>query len=190
MDVRSIKDETKEALVGNRLMLLLVFIVYAAINIVLGKFYIGLVLLPIFSAGYYLVYKVYFQERRVDIEKMFDFFKNLNHALKLLGVFLLTALFIFIGTIFFVIPGIILYLQYSQASLIMADNPTIEVWDAMQRSKELMDGHKMEFFGVILTIIGHFILGLITLGIYLAYIIPYMNGLVFNYYLHLSYQNE
>lgn len=190
MYIAGIKDETREALVGNRLMLILVFIVYAAINTVLGRFYIGFIFLPVFMAGFYLLHKVFLQEKSINIENLFHFFKDLNHALKLLGVYLLVTLFVAIGLALLIVPGIILGLQYSQALYIMADNKEMTVWEALERSKELMHGHKGEFFKVILTIFGHLLLGIITLGIYLVYIIPYINCLLVNYYLHLSYQDK
>ncbi len=190
MNTQIIKDEAKDALVGSRLMMLLVLIVFSAINLVLERFYIGLLLLPIFTAGFYLVNKELLLDGRVDFGKLFYYFRNLKHALKLFGVTILTALIVTLGCLLFIIPGIIFSFRYSQALLIMADNPDIGIIEAMIESKELMYGHKMEYFLFGLSFIGHILLGIITLGIYLLYIMPYIVASNYNYYLHLTHQNE
>ena len=115
---------------------------------------------------------------------------DIGYTLKLFGVTILTALIVTLGCLLFIIPGIIFSFRYSQALLIMADNPDIGIIEAMIESKELMYGHKMEYFLFGLSFIGHILLGIITLGIYLLYIMPYIVASNYNYYLHLTHQNE
>lgn len=189
MDFRQIKNEAKGALVGNRFMMLLVFIVYDVILAALGGTGIGFLVAPVFMAGYFLVNKILLKEKRVEFESLFNYFKDLDHAIKLLGVYLLYIVIVTAGTILLIIPGIIFAFQYSQAPYIMAEDPNIGVWDAMKKSKELMVGHKFELFVFYLSFIGHFILGAITFGIWLLYIIPYFQASQVNYYLHLSGQD-
>lgn len=190
MDTRIIKDEAKQALVGNRLMMILIFIVFAAINAALGRVYVGFLILPLFVAGYYLINKILLLEHKIEFDKLFYFFRDLNHALKLLGVYLITMIIVALGFILLIVPGIIFALQYSQALYIMADNPQKDILEALKDSKELMNGHKTELFVFCLSFIGHLLLGIITLGIYLFYIAPYITSSLHNYYIHLTHQNE
>lgn len=49
----------------------------------------------------------------------------------------------------------------------------------------MMQGHKMELFMLHLSYIGWFLLGIITFGIALLYIMPYVEVAVTNFYIEL-----
>lgn len=190
MIFKEIKQEAKLALKGNRLMFFLAILAVVFISGALGALIVGFLICPALFGGLYLLGKSLLEKQEFDFGKVFSLFKNLNHVLKLFGVALLSYLFIMLGLILLIIPGIILAYSYSQALYIMVENPEISITEALRRSKELMRGHKFEFFIFQLSFILHYLLGVITLFIYFIYFIPYYHLSMHNYYYHLTGQHN
>ncbi len=97
-------------------------------------------------------------------------------------VVIITALFTFLWSLLFVVPGIIKAISYSQAYYIIAENKGISATEAINRSKAMMHGHKMDYFVLQLSFIGWGLLGVITFGIAFIWIAPYMNATYTNFY--------
>ncbi len=95
-------------------------------------------------------------------------------------------LFTVLWTLLLIIPGIIASIKYSMAYFIINDNPGIGALEAITRSKEMMDGHKMRFLEMWLGFLGWFILGVVTLGLGMIYAIPYYRAAKANFYLDLK----
>jgi len=93
---------------------------------------------------------------------------------------------VMVGTMLFIIPGIIFYMMYVQAYRIMIEKPEIGIMDALRESKEMMNGYKMDYFVFQLSFIGHFLLIMITFGLWVIYLMPYFVVADTNYYLHLK----
>lgn len=78
----------------------------------------------------------------------------------------------------FIIPGIIKGVAYSQALYVYKDakanGDNIRFRDAITRSRELMDGHKWEYFVLILSFLGWMIVATLTFGIGMIILMPYM----------------
>ncbi len=190
MNFKQIKQEAKDVLIGNRLMLLLVLIAVGAISSALVASVLGFILVPLTNVALYYLLKHLILTKKLVVEKLYNQFKELEHAIKIIAVGLLVKAIILVGLILFIVPGIIFGLQYSQASRIMAENKDLEILEALRKSKEMMDGHKWELFLFYLSFIGHFLLVIITIGLYGFYFIPYLVTCDANYYLHLSEQNK
>lgn len=97
--------------------------------------------------------------------------------IKIIPVFLLSLLiyiFIFIGFILIIIPGIIVTLGLSMASMCYRDNIEDGFWAAISESWRIMKGHKMDYFILLLSFIPWLLLTAITLGIAGIYVFPYM----------------
>ena len=101
---------------------------------------------------------------------------------RFLCVQILMDLFIFLWTMLFIIPGIIASLAYSQTIYIMLDHPDMPVLDAIRASKQLMKGHKWEYFVLGLSFIGWSILSSFTLGLLSIWLTPYQYVTFANYY--------
>lgn len=86
-------------------------------------------------------------------------------------IIILTALWTFL----FVIPGLIAAIKYSMTYYIIAENPDIPITDAVDMSKNMMDGHKMDYFMLVLSFIPWLLLTTITFGLASVYVLPYMN---------------
>lgn len=190
MVFRDIKQEAKQALNNNRLMFLLAILVIVSITTGSSVIGIGFVIGPALYSGLYLLGKSLLENKEFDFEIVFTVFKKLNHVLKLFGVVVLTSIYIIVGLILFIIPGIIFAYRYSQSLYIMVENPEISVLDALDKSRDMMKGHKFEFFVFQLSFILHFILGIITFGLYFLYFIPYYQLSMYNYYYHLTGQDK
>src|SRR5690554_56932 len=184
MDFRALKIEAKEALIGNRLMFLLVILVAGVLASVVPP--LAFIVSPILMMGVFVVGKQILKEKKVAFEPIFTYFRDLEHALKIFVVNLLVGLIVMVGLILFIIPGIIFALRYSQAVLIISENKDMDIMDALKESRRMMQGYKMNFFIFILSFIGHYLLGVITFGIYLLYALPYIQLSMYNYYLNLK----
>jgi uncharacterized membrane protein len=186
MNYAQIKHESKEALKGNWIMVFLIIVVISALT---GSG-IGNLISPVLFAGLVLILRHMLKDREVNFNLIIEYFKDLNHALKLVAVALLYGLIVFAGFVLLIVPGIIFALQYSQAIYIMAENKDVDIFDALRKSRELMHGYKMDLFVFYLSFIPNVLLVLITIGIYGLYFIPYYYTAMVNYYLHLSKQNN
>jgi uncharacterized membrane protein len=74
----------------------------------------------------------------------------------------------------FIIPGIIAQIGYSQVWFILAEDDQISPNDALKKSKKMMYGYKMQFFLLGLSFIGWLLLAILTCGIGLLWVVPYM----------------
>lgn len=88
----------------------------------------------------------------------------------------LRNLYVALWSLLFVIPGIIKSLSYSMTPFIMADHPELSASEAIERSKELMDGHKTDLFILDLTFIGWYILCGLTANLGFILLNPYENA--------------
>ncbi len=95
---------------------------------------------------------------------------------------LLMELFIFLWSMLLIIPGIIAAFAYSQTFYIMLDNPDISPREAIYRSRELMYGHKMEYFILGLSFFGWALLSGLTSGLLDIWLRPYMDVTMACYY--------
>jgi uncharacterized membrane protein len=95
---------------------------------------------------------------------------------------ILRAIFIFLWSLLLVIPGIIKSFSYSMTFYILADNPDLRPQEAIQRSRDMMRGHKWRLFELYLSFIGWYILALLTFGIGMFFLEPYIQQSVANFY--------
>jgi uncharacterized membrane protein len=102
---------------------------------------------------------------------------------------LLMTVFILLWSLLLLIPGIVKAYSYSMVPYLLAD-PNVDIEDAITRSRQLMDGKKMDLFVLQLSFIGWFILGLITLNILnVLYTIPYLQLSTAGFYQQLKTNN-
>ena len=92
-----------------------------------------------------------------------------------LGGSLWMALFTFLWSLLFVIPGIIKgFFSYALTPYILADCPNVRATDALKLSMRIMYGRKGRLFGFYLSYLGWAILDLFTLGLLgIFYVRPY-----------------
>lgn len=97
--------------------------------------------------------------------------------LKVILLSVLKTIFVSLWSLLLVIPGIIAAISYSMALYILIDEPSKGVRQCLRESKEMMRGHKMEFFLLELSFIGWMILSSFGMAGYIIQIwsLPYMN---------------
>jgi uncharacterized membrane protein len=127
------------------------------------------------------------REKTANIGDLFIGFKRFGDTF-LLHFF--SSLFIFLWTLLLIVPGIIAAIRYSMAYLIMTENPDMSALEAIDASKMLMDGHKSEYFGFVVSFIGWFILGILTAGIGFLYLVPYFNAAKVEFYEVLKHDTD
>ena len=86
---------------------------------------------------------------------------------------LLQTLYIFLWLLLFIIPGIVAAYRYAMTSFILAENPELTAGEAIDRSKELMNGNKWRLFCLHFSFIGWIILCGFTFGIGYLWLTPY-----------------
>ena len=89
---------------------------------------------------------------------------------------LLRGIYVFLWTLLFIIPGIVASLKYAMTPFIMAENPNMTASQAIDVSKELMEGHKGDLFILNLSFFGWGVLSALTLGIGSLWLNPYINA--------------
>lgn len=118
----------------------------------------------------------------INIENLFDGFKRFGEAFVL---YLLNTVFIFLWSLLFVIPGIIMSFAYSMSYYILNDNPQMTANEARLKSIEMMRGNKWRLFCLYLSFIGWFILCALTFGILTVWVMPYVQTATAHFYLSL-----
>jgi uncharacterized membrane protein len=94
-------------------------------------------------------------------------------------------LFITLWTFLFIIPGIVKAISYSQTMYLQAEHPDWDWKKCIDESKRVMEGHKMEYFSLVISFIGWYILSIFTCGILLIWIVPYLEVTLLKYHLAL-----
>lgn len=100
---------------------------------------------------------------------------------KVWGMFLM-SLFIVLWMLLFIIPGIVKSFSYAMTPYILEENPELSANEAIDRSRAMMRGHKFDLFWLGLSFIGWILLSILTLGIGLLWLAPYMQTAMAAFY--------
>ncbi|MCI1923094.1 MAG: DUF975 family protein [Lentilactobacillus buchneri] len=124
------------------------------------------------------------------LQKSMFLFHNGDYFLGTLLISIIQYIFVILWSILLIVPGIIKSMAYSQSFFIYRDaidhGEHISYTDAITRSRQMMDGHKWEYFVMGLSFIGWLILVSVTAGIAAIWVQPYMSLSFANYYNELS----
>ncbi len=167
MNNEEIRLEAREFLQGNWLKLALVWLIYGAIlSLVPATMGIGGIV-PLIIGGPLMlgitrIFLKLWHRQDFQIEEMFQGF---NEFYRSMVAYLLIALHVFLWSLLLIVPGIIAAISYSMTLFIMAEDRGIEAQEAMRKSKKMMEGHKTEYFMLMLSFIGWFLLSCLTGGL-------------------------
>lgn len=103
---------------------------------------------------------------------------------------LLTSLFISLWSLLLVIPGIIATYRYAMTPYLMAEHPELGALEAIRESKRLMHGNKWRLFCLHFSFIGWSFLSVLTFGIGILWLSPYMETANAIFYRSLMVQEE
>ena len=87
---------------------------------------------------------------------------------------LLMCIFITLWSLLLVIPGIIKSFSYAMTPYILKDYPELSPNQAINLSIKMMKGHKFDLFCLFLSFIGWIFLSILTLGVGLIWLMPYI----------------
>jgi len=184
----SLKGKYKTVIIASILYVLISF----AVGIVLGILgienetvvsIVSLLISALFELGYLNIFLKISRNEEVGVSELWS---KTNMFLPYIVASIVVGFFTFAWSLLFIIPGIIAALRYSMIYYIMLDNPEMSAMDALNESKRLMDGHKMDYFLLGLSFIGWAILGIFTVGILYLWLIPYMSVAQCNFYNNLK----
>lgn len=185
MDRVELKALAKQQIKGHIGVLFLITLIVALVSALVamipmvGSLAMALVVTPAFSIATVTIYLKLTQHMTPEVAELFAHFNKFWAAFK---VTFLTGLFTFLWSLLLVIPGIIKAYSYSMAMYILAENPEIGALEAIDRSKAMMDGHKMELFVLNLSFIGWYLLCAVTFGIAAIWVTPYVSATTANFY--------
>ena len=115
-----------------------------------------------------------------------DLFSQFHLFGKALGLRIVMNLFIGLWSLLFMIPGIMAAYRYGMAPDIMAENPDVGIMEAIELSKQMMMGNKFRLFCLQWSFFGWMLVGVLTFGIGLLWVNPYMEAATAVFYLDIS----
>lgn len=180
MDRAKLKIQAKEAIQGKIFTVfalsILVAIVIGLISLVpiVGSLASLLIAGPLAFAWCKIYLGILHKKDQPKVDDLLSGFKDDNFLRTFVG-YLRIAVFTFLWSLLFVIPGIIKAISYSQMFYLMAKDKKLEAAEAQTKSMEMMQGHKMEYFILQLSFIPWFLLSCITFGLAGIYVMPYYN---------------
>ena len=186
---QELRDRAWNSLSGKYWSLIIMLLVVAMISGAAGSFTMGLLSLLTLPMSYALsvaFLNVSRTQCNPQLECMFTVYRD--NFLKAFLVPLLQGLFVFLWSLLFVIPGVIMAYAYSMAIYVANDNPELSAMDAIRKSRELMDGHKWDLFVLDLSFIGWIFLCLLTCGIGFFFLAPYIEMAHVEFYRELTEQ--
>ncbi|MCB5224723.1 MAG: DUF975 family protein [Candidatus Cloacimonadaceae bacterium] len=177
MNNAQIRAEARDLLQGKWVSLILVWLIMSGITSLAsaGKGSGGVVTLVLtgpLNLGLAGIFLGLHRRQGFQLEDLFAGFKDFGRAL---GTQLLIAIYVFLWMLLLIVPGIIAAISYSMTFFILKENPGMEAQEAMRESKVMMNGHKTEYFMLIMSFIGWGILSLFTLGIGFLFLSSYVN---------------
>lgn len=104
-----------------------------------------------FTLGYTQYCLTLFRRGNPEMTQVFYGFEKFFKAL---GLLFMVGLFIVLWALLLIIPGIIAAFRYSQAFVVLAENPEKGIFDCINESKKIMNGNKLKLFCLEFSFIG------------------------------------
>ncbi|MBQ2507969.1 MAG: DUF975 family protein [Bacteroidaceae bacterium] len=158
---------------------------YGNEGLMFGTSFIGMLLICPLAYGMIIGFLDVFRGNSLEIETLFSGYKS-----RIWGTLALKYIYIVLWTLLLIIPGIIKTYSYSMTEYILKDNPELKNNAAIEKSMEMMQGHKLRLFLLHLSFIGWAILAVLTFGIGFLWVIPYVETSQAAFYEDLKAQQE
>ncbi len=141
---------------------------------------LSLFVTPPIGVGLALFFLNIHSGNKLEIKTIFNPFKDvwLNSVL----AYFMMIVIILIGFLLFFIPGVIATLMFSQVLYIIAEDNKIDPYNALVKSKKMMEGNKWKLFKIWLIILLLAIVCILTLGIGFIWLTPYQNAVYAKFY--------
>lgn len=165
------KEQALQALRGNWGKAVVLLIVYVVLAMIVGGITGGfgdLLLVPM-GWGVVVAFLRLLRGGELKVEDLFSGYRSWGPFL----VMLLTGVYTLLWMLLLVVPGVVKSYSYALAPYVLLDNPELSSGQCIDRSMEIMDGHKMELFRLDLSFVGWMLLGVVSFGIGLLWVYPY-----------------
>lgn len=133
------------------------------------------------ALGWVIVSKKIYYNNVLSVGTVFEGFKK-SYWKACLANLLQTIYLILWGIISLGVMAIIKSLAYSMTYYVMEDNPHLSANEAITESRKIMDGHKGEYFLLILSYFGWMLLCVLTLGILSLWVTPRIQQATYLFY--------
>ncbi len=140
--------------------------------IINGFLYIG-------TASFFLKFS---KKEDVKVSEIYLGYKVYDNYLHGLKAILWKFWYSFFWYLLLIVPGIIKSISYSQFYYILAEDKNIDLREALKKSKDMMDGNKMKYFKLQLRFIGWAFLCILTLGIGIIWLAPWIQVTLAKFY--------
>ena len=122
-------------------------------------------------------------KKNAAFETLFEYF---SHWKTTTITRLLRALYVFLWSLLFIIPGIVAGFSYAMTDYILAENPELTADEAITQSKEMMNGNRFRLFCLQFSFIGWDILATLAFGIGHLWLTPYKQAAYAAFYREVS----
>ena len=122
-------------------------------------------------------------KKNAAFENLFEYF---SHWKTTTITRLLRALYTFLWSLLFIIPGIVAGFSYAMTDYILAEDPELTADEAISQSKSIMMGNKWRFFCLQFSFIGWDILATLAFGIGHLWLTPYKQAAYAAFYREVS----
>jgi uncharacterized membrane protein len=134
---------------------------------------------PALTGGWYYYFLLKIRGQPATLGDLFAGFSRAY--VPLLAIGFLVAIFVFVGALFLILPGIYLAVAYSFA-YILATDKRIGIWESMETSRQTITRQWWQMLGLLLLAIPFFLLGIAALGVGVFVAAPlYVGALVYAY---------
>lgn len=135
------------------------------------------------AAGYLWYFLYIARGEPASLHNIFDGFRIFSKSFALI---LLQNIFIMLWCLLLLVPGIIKSCSYAMTLFILRDNPDITASEVITQSRRMMNGHKMRYFLLQLSFMGWFALCILSGGIGLLWLMPYISLTNANFYEYIK----
>lgn len=135
--------------------------------------------------GAYVAFLRFFRGEEIEIGWLFDGYRQQ----RVWTTSILKYVYTILWSLLLIIPGIIKSYSYAMTDYILRDNPELKDNAAIELSMQMMQGYKMKLFLLHLSFLGWIFLSILTLGIGLFWVIPYMYSAQTAFYEDLKQNN-
>lgn len=160
INCKEMKKDAISSLKGNWTVAILSAIVYSAIKI-MGDFLpeqvnnwftiLSCISDALFIFGYTAIILHIVRGEKAEISEIFN---GAKRFLKGLGMTLAVGILTLLWSLLLIVPGIIAAIKYSMTFYIWVDNPNIGISEAIDKSIDMINGHRWDVFKLYLSFIG------------------------------------
>ncbi len=154
------------------ILLYCLVIVFAAVIAIIASGIANTVVGIHINVGYWAFHK----NRKYKTGRFTDIFKGFHRYKHLIRLGWKHYGSIMLRSLLFVVPGIIQYFRNIFVPMIASEHPEMSAEEILEMSQQMTEGKKGFLFKLALSFAGWYLLGILSWGVGLFFLIPYMRG--------------